>query len=74
LTFESGSALRQIDEFAFSGCSSLDSICIPASVKLIDASSFPPNGTMTTTSGFFLLKIFFAVLVSLCLIQLFCMS
>jgi hypothetical protein len=29
LTFEPGSTLREIDEGAFSDCSSLESICVP---------------------------------------------
>jgi hypothetical protein len=35
LVFESGSTLTRIEEFAFSYCSSLKSICIPSSVQIL---------------------------------------
>jgi hypothetical protein len=35
VTFESGSKLSSIEEFAFAYCSSLSSICIPSSLKTI---------------------------------------
>jgi hypothetical protein len=40
LTFETNSRLTQMDDEAFSGCSSLKSICIPASVQMISSSAF----------------------------------
>jgi hypothetical protein len=40
ITFEPNSQLVQIDERAFCGCSSLKSLCIPASVQMIDATAF----------------------------------
>jgi hypothetical protein len=40
VTFEPGSELRRIEPFAFSGCNSLQSISLPASVQMISADSF----------------------------------
>jgi hypothetical protein len=40
ITFEKGSKLREIKEYAFYGYCGLNSICLPASVELIDGSSF----------------------------------
>jgi hypothetical protein len=40
LAFESESALRSIGQFAFSGCGSLESICIPSSVELLARGAF----------------------------------
>jgi hypothetical protein len=40
VTFEAGSKLRQICDFAFRGCDSLKSICLPASVESICGTSF----------------------------------
>jgi hypothetical protein len=40
LTFESGSRLSSLGESAFDGCSSLRSICLPASIETIGPSCF----------------------------------
>jgi hypothetical protein len=40
VTFERGSKLREIQERAFAGCIYLASICLPASLKLIDGQTF----------------------------------
>jgi hypothetical protein len=40
LTFESGSKLKEIHASAFSGCETLKSICILASVSLLDGAAF----------------------------------
>jgi hypothetical protein len=39
-TFESGSKLMRIESSAFRWCSSLRTICIPASVEVLCSSSF----------------------------------
>jgi hypothetical protein len=40
ITFEQGSQLREIESESFHKCDSLRSICLPASVQLIDGSTF----------------------------------
>jgi hypothetical protein len=40
ITFEEGSQLREIQKASFSGCYSLESICLPASVQSMEGSSF----------------------------------
>jgi hypothetical protein len=40
LIFQSGSRLRRIEAYAFHDCSSLESICLPASVDLLGDDSF----------------------------------
>jgi hypothetical protein len=40
LTFESGSKLTRIDANALHGCTSIKSICLPASLQFIDGSAF----------------------------------
>ena len=44
VTFEEGSVLEQIGNFAFASCSKLESISLPASVKQIGHSSFRTSG------------------------------
>jgi hypothetical protein len=44
VTFESGSRLREICDFAFEGCDSLKSICVPASVARLSGASFARCG------------------------------
>ncbi len=44
ISFEEGSALNTIDEFAFEGCGSLEGITLPASLKTIGESSFRGTG------------------------------
>jgi hypothetical protein len=40
LMFESGSRLKEIDAWAFAGCSSLQTICIPESTEVIGRNCF----------------------------------
>jgi hypothetical protein len=42
--FESNSQLRRIESYAFLGCSSLESILLPASLNTIDGSAFASSG------------------------------
>jgi hypothetical protein len=44
LTFAEGSKLRRIEAFAFVGCHSLKSICLPASVEEIGSGAFSESG------------------------------
>jgi hypothetical protein len=44
LTFEAGSKLQCIETLAFSGCFSLKSICLPASIKEIGGGAFSESG------------------------------
>jgi hypothetical protein len=44
ITFESGSQLREIVGLAFVGCYSLKSICLPASLEVMDGSSLAKCG------------------------------
>jgi hypothetical protein len=44
LTFEAGSKLQRIEKLAFSGCASLKSICLPASVTEIGGGAFCDSG------------------------------
>jgi hypothetical protein len=44
LTFEAGSKLQRIETLAFFGCSSLKSICLPASVTEIGGGAFCKSG------------------------------
>jgi hypothetical protein len=47
VTFESGSNLREIEDNAFWGCSSLKSLCLPASVSKIAGSTFTNSSIET---------------------------
>jgi hypothetical protein len=40
VTFEPGSTLQAIEQYAFSGCDRLKSICLPASLQSIDGTTF----------------------------------
>jgi hypothetical protein len=44
ITFEVGSKLQEIQGFALSGCTKLQSICIPASVEQMNGTSFTETG------------------------------
>jgi hypothetical protein len=50
LVFECGSKLTQIDSGFLSGCASLESICLPASLQMIDGSALAGTQMSTITA------------------------
>jgi hypothetical protein len=54
VTFEFGSRLQMLERWTFSGCSSLQSICVPASVEILEDACFfnlPNLSSVTFESG-----------------------
>jgi hypothetical protein len=49
LTFESGSKLRVIGDFAFTGCRRLKSVCLPASVEILGVCCFSSDSRINSS-------------------------